>query len=143
MPNYSTRLGLGDERARRAGHARGVDLAARRRTQGRPCPVVGHSAGRTIAMKATSMHRIAVVGGIMLAALGLVSGWSVLARRRQERKADALRQVAREAAFIGNISTRIYHAATDPFLPREDHRVYFASAQEAEAIGYRAAGHRA
>jgi hypothetical protein len=42
------------------------------------------------------------------------------------------------AAFVGNIHTMIYHAASDSaHLPAEENRVYFASAEEAEEAGYR------
>jgi hypothetical protein len=39
--------------------------------------------------------------------------------------------------FIGNVHTRVYHQAGDENLPAEEHRVYFASAQEAESRGFR------
>lgn len=48
-----------------------------------------------------------------------------------------------DARYIGNTQTRVYHEASDANLPAEDHRAYFASTEEAEAIGYRAAGHTA
>jgi hypothetical protein len=44
-----------------------------------------------------------------------------------------------DAPFIGNIHTRIYHEGRAPNLPDEENRIYFASAAEAEAAGYRAA----
>lgn len=43
-------------------------------------------------------------------------------------------------SIVGNTKTRVYHQASDAGLPAEEHRAYFASAEEAEAIGYRAAG---
>ncbi len=42
------------------------------------------------------------------------------------------------APFIGNVHTRVYHQAGDENLPAEENRVYFASAQEAEARGFHA-----
>lgn len=44
------------------------------------------------------------------------------------------------ASIVGNTKTRVYHQASDKVLPAEEHRAYFTSAEEAEAIGYRAAG---
>ena len=44
------------------------------------------------------------------------------------------------ASIVGNTKTRVYHQASDASLPAEEHRAYFFSAEEAEAIGYRAAG---
>lgn len=44
------------------------------------------------------------------------------------------------AAFIGNMHTRVYHNAIDNNLPSEENRAYFATAEDAEAAGYRAAG---
>jgi hypothetical protein len=42
------------------------------------------------------------------------------------------------AAFVGNIHTMVYHAASDTaHLPAEENRVYFASVEEAEEAGYR------
>lgn len=40
--------------------------------------------------------------------------------------------------IIGNTRTMVYHEAGDANLPTEENRVYFVSAQEAEARGYRA-----
>jgi methylphosphotriester-DNA--protein-cysteine methyltransferase len=37
----------------------------------------------------------------------------------------------------------VYHAASDANLPEEENRAYFASPEEAEAAGYRAAGQAA
>jgi hypothetical protein len=42
------------------------------------------------------------------------------------------------APIIGNTRTMVYHEAGDVNLPTEENRIYFASAQEAEARGYRA-----
>jgi len=42
-----------------------------------------------------------------------------------------------EAPFIGNVRTGIYHRATSPDLPAEDHRMYFKTQEEAEAMGFR------
>lgn len=42
--------------------------------------------------------------------------------------------------FIGNRSTRVYHDGDDGHLPAEEHRVYFETEEEAEALGYRPAG---
>lgn len=42
------------------------------------------------------------------------------------------------APIIGNTRTMVYHEAGDANLPTEENRIYFASAQEAEARGYRA-----
>ncbi len=44
------------------------------------------------------------------------------------------------AAFIGNTHTHVYHSATDYNLPSEENRAYFATAEDAEAAGYRPAG---
>jgi len=44
-------------------------------------------------------------------------------------------------AYIGNTSTRVFHAATAPNLPGEKHRVYFESEEEALAAGFRPAEH--
>lgn len=41
--------------------------------------------------------------------------------------------------YVGNVNTRIYHEATDATLPNKENRIYFASPEEAEAAGYRAA----
>lgn len=41
--------------------------------------------------------------------------------------------------FIGNKKKRVYHAADSSHLPDEDNRVYFQSADEAEAAGFRPA----
>jgi methylphosphotriester-DNA--protein-cysteine methyltransferase len=38
------------------------------------------------------------------------------------------------------MKTRVYHQASDADLPAEENRAYFTSVEEAEAIGYRAAG---
>jgi hypothetical protein len=46
----------------------------------------------------------------------------------------------RQGAISGNSRTRIYHNASDAHLPDEERRVYFASVEEAETPGYRAAG---
>ncbi len=43
--------------------------------------------------------------------------------------------------YIGNTSTRVFHAATAPNLPGEKHRVYFESEEEALAAGFRPAEH--
>jgi hypothetical protein len=42
------------------------------------------------------------------------------------------------APIIGNMHTMVYHEAGDANLPTEENRIYFASAQEAEARGYHA-----
>lgn len=47
---------------------------------------------------------------------------------------------AENAAYIGNTHTQVYHNATDSNLPNEENRAYFATAEDAEAAGYRAAG---
>lgn len=47
---------------------------------------------------------------------------------------------AENAAFIGNTHTHVYHNATDSNLPSEENRAYFATAEDAEAAGYRPAG---
>lgn len=47
---------------------------------------------------------------------------------------------AENAAFIGNMHTRVYHSATDSNLPNEENRAYFATAEDAEEAGYRPAG---
>lgn len=44
------------------------------------------------------------------------------------------------ARYIGNAHTKVYHASTEPNLPEEENRVYFDSAADAEALGYRPAG---
>jgi hypothetical protein len=49
----------------------------------------------------------------------------------------------RSGAIIGNTHTKMYHAASDANLPEEENRMYFASPEEAEAAGYRAAGQTA
>lgn len=49
----------------------------------------------------------------------------------------------RSGAVIGNTHTKMYHAASDANLPEEENRMYFASPEEAEAAGYRAAGQTA
>lgn len=40
------------------------------------------------------------------------------------------------AAFIGNITTQVYHAADSTRLPAPEHRIYFASEEEAISAGY-------
>jgi methylphosphotriester-DNA--protein-cysteine methyltransferase len=47
---------------------------------------------------------------------------------------------ADNAAYIGNTHTQVYHNASDINLPNEENRAYFATAEDAEAAGYRAAG---
>ncbi len=44
------------------------------------------------------------------------------------------------APYVGNAHTKVYHASTDTNLPDEENRVYFDSAADAEALGYRPAG---
>ncbi|HET9109903.1 MAG TPA: hypothetical protein VFN78_03665 [Ktedonobacterales bacterium] len=41
------------------------------------------------------------------------------------------------ATFVGNIHSRIYHAANSTRLPAPQHRIYFATEQEAIEMGYR------
>ncbi|HEX6796284.1 MAG TPA: Ada metal-binding domain-containing protein [Ktedonobacterales bacterium] len=41
--------------------------------------------------------------------------------------------------YVGNLNTGIYHEATDADLPNEENRAYFATPEDAEAAGYRAA----
>jgi hypothetical protein len=41
--------------------------------------------------------------------------------------------------YVGNLHTKVYHDATDATLPPDEHRTYFATPEEAEAAGYRAA----
>lgn len=53
---------------------------------------------------------------------------------------NAQTATADTAAFIGNTHTHVYHSATDPNLPNEENRAYFATAKEAEEAGYRPAG---
>ena len=45
---------------------------------------------------------------------------------------------AGEGQIIGNKNSKVYHAPDCGSLPNEENRVYFASAAEAEAAGYRA-----
>jgi hypothetical protein len=47
---------------------------------------------------------------------------------------------AQGAAFVGNILSRVYHAANSKRLPSPQHRIYFASEEEAVASGYRPDG---
>ncbi len=42
-----------------------------------------------------------------------------------------------QARYIGNAHTKVFHDASDGNLPSEENRVYFGSAEEAEAQGYR------
>jgi hypothetical protein len=49
----------------------------------------------------------------------------------------------RSGAIIGNTHTKLYHQSGDANLPEEENRTYFASPEEAEAAGYRAAGQTA
>lgn len=44
------------------------------------------------------------------------------------------------AAFIGNILSRVYHPANSKRLPAPQHRIYFASEEEAVEAGYRPDG---
>lgn len=44
-----------------------------------------------------------------------------------------------ERRYVGNLNTGIYHEAADTNLPNEENRAYFATPEEAEAAGYRAA----
>ncbi|HLZ25518.1 MAG TPA: hypothetical protein VKQ30_25625 [Ktedonobacterales bacterium] len=44
---------------------------------------------------------------------------------------------ARNAMFVGNIHTMVYHAADADDLPAEENRVYFISEDEAHDAGYR------
>ncbi len=41
------------------------------------------------------------------------------------------------AAFVGNIHSRVYHAADSSHLPAPQHRIYFTTEAEAVAMGYR------
>lgn len=41
------------------------------------------------------------------------------------------------ATFVGNIHSRIYHAANSVRLPAPQHRIYFATEEEAIELGYR------
>lgn len=72
--------------------------------------------------------------------------WSANAREAREGTGaqDVVAGVAEgngvaDAPYIGNIHTRIYHDGDASNLPGEENRIYFASAAEAEAAGYRAA----
>lgn len=47
---------------------------------------------------------------------------------------------AEDAAFVGNILSRVYHLANSSRLPAPQHRIYFASEEEAIAAGYRPDG---
>ncbi|HEX8996872.1 MAG TPA: Ada metal-binding domain-containing protein [Ktedonobacterales bacterium] len=47
---------------------------------------------------------------------------------------------AEGAAFVGNILSRVYHPAQSSRLPAPQHRIYFASEEEAIAAGYRPDG---
>lgn len=47
---------------------------------------------------------------------------------------------AEGAAFIGNILSRVYHPANSKRLPSPQHRIYFASEEEAVEAGYRPDG---
>ncbi|HEX8732870.1 MAG TPA: hypothetical protein VF725_12515 [Ktedonobacterales bacterium] len=42
-----------------------------------------------------------------------------------------------DAAYVGNILTRVYHVAGSPRLPVPQHRIYFATRAEADEAGYR------
>lgn len=42
-----------------------------------------------------------------------------------------------DAPFIGNILSRVYHPAGSKRLPAPQHRIYFATQEEAEEAGYR------
>ncbi len=62
------------------------------------------------------------------------------ARTDQADAASSQTRNRAKASFIGNTQTRVYHEASDAQLPAEQHRAYFTSAEEAEAVGYRPAG---
>jgi hypothetical protein len=47
---------------------------------------------------------------------------------------------AEGAAFVGNILSRVYHAADSKRLPSPQHRIYFATEEEAIEAGYRPDG---
>lgn len=47
---------------------------------------------------------------------------------------------AEGAAFVGNILSRVYHPADSNRLPAPEHRIYFASEEEATDAGYRPDG---
>ncbi len=47
---------------------------------------------------------------------------------------------AEGAAFVGNILSRVYHPADSKRLPAPEHRIYFASEEEATEAGYRPDG---
>ncbi len=47
---------------------------------------------------------------------------------------------AQGAAFVGNILSRVYHTPDSKRLPAPQHRIYFASEEEAAAAGYRPDG---
>lgn len=47
---------------------------------------------------------------------------------------------AEGAAFIGNILSRVYHPADSKRLPAPEHRIYFATEEEATDAGYRPDG---
>jgi hypothetical protein len=53
---------------------------------------------------------------------------------------NAQTATAENAAFVGNTHTRVYHSVTDSNLPSEEHRAYFATAEDAEAAGYQGTG---
>jgi hypothetical protein len=44
------------------------------------------------------------------------------------------------AAYVGNILSRVYHPADSKRLPAPQHRIYFATAEQAMLAGYRADG---
>ncbi|HZC08052.1 MAG TPA: hypothetical protein VE338_20615 [Ktedonobacterales bacterium] len=47
---------------------------------------------------------------------------------------------AEGAAFVGNILSRVYHSADSARLPAPQHRIYFATEEEAISAGYRPDG---
>lgn len=52
-------------------------------------------------------------------------------------EADAGVETIRQAPFIGNIRTMVYHEADAEGLPAEENRIYFTSEQDAREAGFR------
>jgi hypothetical protein len=47
---------------------------------------------------------------------------------------------AEGAAFVGNITSRVYHPIDSKHMPSPEHRIYFSSAEQAMKAGYRPEG---